>query len=128
MRDSREVPEEVKRIKSDDGSFDEEQRALSIHTDIVDGVLRHLGALLSDAGILDDNAFWSIARQCVERYWEDYPESGRTLPLLADSFKHSCLNRLQMRNPMSMVNIGNQSESLMYAGRISNPLAKKSQS
>lgn len=118
---SREVPEEISRIQADDGTFDNEQRALSIHTDIFDGVLRHLGALLSDAGVIGDAEFWDCVRICIEEYWEDYPDSGSELPLLAPDFRHSCLNRLQLRNPETMVNLGDQNSSLLYAGRIDNP-------
>ncbi|WP_158268460.1 ferric iron reductase [Corynebacterium liangguodongii] len=106
------------------GDYDDEQRALSIHTDIFDGVLRHLGALLSDAGVIGDGEFWATVRDCVESYWIDYPDSGRDLPLLADTFRHSCLNRLQLRNPEAMVNLGDQNASLLYAGRIANPAAR----
>lgn len=121
---ARQVPSPISRIQADNGSFDDEARALSIHTDVIDGVLRHLGALLSDAGVLSDDAFWGRVRACVERYWADYPDSGRTLPLLAEDFKHSCLNRLQLRNPETIVNLGDQSSSLLYAGRMANPLAR----
>ena len=120
---AREIPAQIARIQADDGTMTDEQRAQSIHTDIIDGVLRHLGALLSDAGVLGDDAFWGCVRSCIERYWADHPHSGRTLPLLAADFMHSCLNRLQLRNPETMVNLGDQNSSLLYAGRISNPLA-----
>lgn len=123
VRASIELPEEVSRIQADFGSFTDETRALSIHTDIFDGVLRHLGGILTDAGLLDDATFWSLVRECIEEYWDDYPDSGRHLPLLAEDFEHSCLNRLQLRNPHTMVNLADQNSSLLYAGRIANPAA-----
>lgn len=46
------------------------------------------------------------------------------LPLLSETFRHSCLNRLQLRNPLTMVELGEQSGSLIYAGDIANPLAE----
>ncbi|MDY5786468.1 GNAT family N-acetyltransferase [Corynebacterium sp.] len=120
---AREVPAQIARIQCDNGTMTDEERVQSIHTDIVDGVLRHLGALLSDAGCLGDDEFWGCVRSCVERYWADHPRSGRALPLLAEDFAHSCLNRLQLRNPETMVNLSDPNSSLLYAGRISNPLA-----
>lgn len=46
------------------------------------------------------------------------------LPLLSETFRHSCLNRLQLRNPLTMVELGEQNGSLIYAGDIANPLAE----
>lgn len=119
----REVPEAFARIQADDGSFDPEQRALSLHTDIIDGVLRHLAALMDDHDILPEEEFWLATRACIEDYEAEYP-SG--LPLLAEDFQHSCLNRLQLRNPHGMVDLGDQNSSLMIAGRIANPLVQVS--
>ena len=44
--------------------------------------------------------------------------------LRADHFAHSCLNRLQLKNTKQMVDIGNQAESLLYAGTMPNPVAR----
>ncbi|WJY67333.1 GNAT family N-acetyltransferase [Corynebacterium auris] len=121
LNPQREVPEAIARITSD-ATMDQELRAQPIHADIIDGVLRHLGALLSDAGVLSDEEFWACVRACVNGYKADYPDSGATLPLCAPDFTHSCLNRLQWRNPETMVDLSEQNASLLYAGRIPNPL------
>lgn len=118
---ARDVPESIARIKA--VTTTDELRAQPILTDIFDGVLRHLCALLSDARTVTNKEFWACVRDCVQRYWADYPNSGRNLPLLSPNFMHSCLNRLQWRNPETMVDLGDQNSSLLYAGRIDNPVA-----
>lgn len=116
------LPSRCERIRVDDGSMTDEQRALCVHTDVLDGVLRHLCALLDAGGVLGAQEFWELARQCVLDYERDYPGATQRLPLLAADFPHSCLNRLQLRNPTSMVDLTDQTGSLLYAGRLVNPL------
>lgn len=113
---AREVPGKIARIQADDGDMDDAQRALSVQTDVLDGVLRHLAALLDDHQLLAEDIFWRICREYVAA------QDNGGLPLLAETFRHSCLNRLQLRDPTSMVNIGDQNSSLLYAGDMPNPL------
>ncbi|AGF71517.1 GNAT family N-acetyltransferase [Corynebacterium halotolerans] len=119
----RRLPPGLERIMADHGDIDDAQRALSVHTDVIDGVLRHLAALLDDHGFLPEREFWLACRECVEEYDADHPGTAGRLPLLSGTFRHSCLNRLQLRNPTSMVNLGDQNSSLLYAGEMPNPLA-----
>ena len=42
--------------------------------------------------------------------------------LLAPDFEHSCLNRLQLRNTLEMVDLADQAQSLQLVGRLANPL------
>ena len=46
--------------------------------------------------------------------------------LFAPRFKHSCLNRLQLRNTRQMVDLTDQAGSLQFAGTLANPLAARS--
>lgn len=117
------LPTEVERIRADHGDMDDAMRALSLHTDVLDGVLRHLAAILDDHHLLPETRFWQLCRECVAGYRADHPETADRSPLDASSFRHSCLNRLQLRNPETMVDLGNQNTSLMYAGWMDNPLA-----
>ena len=119
----REVPAGLERLQVDDGKFSDAQRALSVHTDVIDGVLRHLSVILDRAGALPAAEFWRICRHSIEKYEQTFPGTLEKLPLLAETFQHSCLNRLQLRNPLTMVNLGDQDSSLIYAGEIDNPLA-----
>lgn len=117
------VPSAFQRIVADHGDIDDAQRALSIHTDILDGVLRHLAALMHSANLLPEELFWGSVRECIAGYEATHPGTLDRLPLLSTSFRHSCLNRLQLRNPLTMVDLGDQNASLIYAGEISNPVA-----
>ncbi|GEP33202.1 hypothetical protein NSZ01_09700 [Nocardioides szechwanensis] len=42
--------------------------------------------------------------------------------LFREEFDHSCLNRLQLRNTLQMVDLTDQAESLLYAGTLVNPI------
>lgn len=147
------LPEELQRLRASNASDSPEdlaQQALSIHTDVIDGVLRHLAALLDDHGILTEVTFWHEVQSVAAQYAADYPEltgsaEGTARPtdlaepqdsatpwmsrgqglwkaLLAPEFRHSTLNRLQLRNPHTMVDLSDQNSSLLYAGTLTNPL------
>jgi len=118
------LPPEVERIRAD---VPEELRSLAVHTDVMDGVLRYVAAILAEDGLLDDAGFWALAREVVEEHAGDHPELSGTAArydLLRPEFRHSCLNRLQLRNTLEMVDISDQASSLAFAGTIANPLAR----
>ncbi|WP_341855644.1 ferric iron reductase [Brachybacterium sp. GPGPB12] len=79
-----------------------EEKALSIFTDVFDGVLRHLAGILDADGILPADRFWGRVASVLDEYEADHPGLARGLAgdvdLRAGSFAHSCLNRLQARN------------------------------
>lgn len=116
----RKVPEGLERIRT---VVPPETRELSIHTDVVDGVLRHLAVLLNEHGILAEDEFWSVAAEVLDAHRDRFPEHWRELDLFRGSFVHSCLNRLQLRNPQHMVDLTDPAGSLALAGRLENPLA-----
>ncbi len=119
----RPLPAEVERIRSVVGP---DLAALAIHTDVLDGFLRHLGGVLSGAGMLDDVRFWGLVRDCISGHAADHPEladAAEAYDLLRPEFAHSCLNRLQLRNTLQMVDLADQAESLIFAGTLANPAA-----
>lgn len=105
-----------------------EEKALSIFTDVFDGVLRHLAGILDADGILPADRFWRQVAGVLDEYEADHPDLARGLAgdveLRTGSFAHSCLNRLQLRNTLQMVDLGDQSSSLLHAGRMANPVAR----
>ncbi|WP_394553667.1 GNAT family N-acetyltransferase [Agromyces sp. MMS24-JH15] len=116
-----ELPEEVSRIRS---VVEPAEQALAVFTDVFDGVLRHLAAILDGDGALPEAAFWRLVAECVDRHAQEHPDLDTSVDLRADRFAHSCLNRLQLRNTLQMVDLANQSESLLYAGTMANPIGR----
>lgn len=118
----RALPAEVERIRAD---VDDDVRALALHTDVFDGVLRHLAAILHVDGVLGEEAFWAEVARCVERHADEHPELAGAVAaydLRRPEFRHSCLNRLQLRNTLEMVDLAGQADSLIYAGTLANPI------
>lgn len=119
----RPVPPEIRRIRH---IVDVETAALSIHTDVMDGVLRHLAAVLDEAGVLDAHMFWALTRHrllsLAARDGAGDMHHPTWTALFAERFKHSCLNRLQLRDARQMVDLTDQAGSLQFAGKLDNPL------
>ncbi|MDN4172791.1 GNAT family N-acetyltransferase [Nocardioides sp. SOB77] len=123
VMDDQPLPPDVERIRAD---VPQDVRALALHTDVFDGVLRHVAAILHLDGVLDEAAFWDEVRACLVRHRDDHPELAErhaAYDLMRAEFRHSCLNRLQLRNTLQMVDLSDQAESLMYAGTLANPVA-----
>ncbi|MFD1827983.1 IucA/IucC family protein [Mumia zhuanghuii] len=120
LRD-RDLPEEVSRIRQ---PVDADEQALAIFTDVFDGVLRHLAGILHVDGVLPESRFWALVAECVDRHAAEHPGLAPRVDLRADRFAHSCLNRLQLRNTLQMVDLASQSDSLIYAGTLANPIAR----
>ncbi|MBF4160395.1 GNAT family N-acetyltransferase [Nocardioides acrostichi] len=121
---SRPLPESAERARAE---VDPDDRCLAVLTDVVDGVLRHLAALWETEGLLPVEQFWAEAAACLEQHALDHPELAdavRTIDLQRPTFRHSCLNRLQLRDARQMVDIADQASSLLYAGELVNPLAR----
>ncbi|HYF73222.1 MAG TPA: GNAT family N-acetyltransferase, partial [Nocardioides sp.] len=96
MSSARPVPEEVERIRTD---VEPDVKALALHTDVFDGVLRHLAAILHTDGVLPESAFWAEVADCLRRHEADHPElaeAAAAYDLFRPEFRHSCLNRLQL--------------------------------
>jgi siderophore synthetase component/RimJ/RimL family protein N-acetyltransferase len=121
----RALPERIERIRA---VVPGDEKALSVFTDVFDGVLRHLSGILEADGVLRAETFWQRVAAALDAYEARHPELARGLAgdvdLRTESFAHSCLNRLQLRNTLQMVDIGNQAESLLYAGTMPNPVAR----
>ena len=116
----RPLPPAIERIRS---VVPAQTRELSVHTDVVDGVLRHLAVLLHEHGLLSESRFWAAAAAVLDDHRDRFPRHWDELDLFRESFAHSCLNRLQLRNPHRMVDLADPAGSLALAGRLANPLA-----
>ncbi|MEK6312454.1 MAG: GNAT family N-acetyltransferase [Curtobacterium sp.] len=100
---------------------DDDEAALGVFTDVFDGVLRYLAAILDEDGVLPAAVFWRIVGECVD----GSVGRTRTIDFRVPDFEHSCLNRLQLRNTVQMVDLSGQTESLIRAGRMPNPIGRR---
>ncbi|MDG4765708.1 IucA/IucC family siderophore biosynthesis protein [Solwaraspora sp. WMMD406] len=116
----RALPDAVERIRM---PVDDDFRVLAIFTDVFDGFLRFLAAILDSDQVLPAVTFWRLVADCVREHGADHPELRDRLDLFVPTFRHSCLNRLQLRNTLQMVDLTDQSGSLIYAGTQDNPIA-----
>lgn len=118
-----ELPAEVERIRVD---VPDDTKLLTIFTDVVDCFLRHLNAVLVEAGVLAEDDFWRTVAACAADYFDRVPhlaERVRHYDLFAPEFTLSCLNRLQLRNNQQMIDLADPSAALQFVGTLVNPLA-----
>ncbi|MEU4688110.1 GNAT family N-acetyltransferase [Actinoplanes sp. NPDC023714] len=121
VMNDRPLPGEVERIRM---ITTVELKELALFTDVFDGFLRHLAGILDADGVLPWSEFWQLAGDCVEEHAKDHPAIAGRLDLFRPSFAHSCLNRLQLRNTLQMVDLTDQESSLIYAGELENPISR----
>lgn len=117
------LPEAVERIRA---QVPDAERRLVVFTDIVDCFLRFLAPLLERESVVGEDRFWEAAARSLRAYRARNPGTAAAfdaLDLFGGEFELSCLNRLQLRNNQQMLDIGNQSEGLLYAGTLANPWA-----
>ncbi|MGW1798033.1 IucA/IucC family protein [Streptomyces sp. NPDC001984] len=117
------LPPEVQRIRVE---VPEDQKLLSVFTDVFDCFFRFLAAILADKGILDEDDFWRTVAEVTRAYQESAPELAdkfREYDMFAPEFALSCLNRLQLRNNRQMVDLADPSAALQLVGTLRNPIA-----
>ena len=118
------LPDDVERVRA---AVPDDVKPLAILTDVFDGFFRFLAAIFAEDQVLPGEEFWALVAGCLADYQRDHPELGDAFArcdLFADEFAHSCLNRLQLRNTLSMVDLSDQAESLIFAGTLTNPIAR----
>ncbi|GAA1866652.1 GNAT family N-acetyltransferase [Asanoa iriomotensis] len=120
MSVDRPLPAAIERIRID---VSDDVKALALHTDVFDGFLRHLAGILDGDGVLPWERFWALVGECVAAHGADHPDLRGRLALDRPEFNHSCLNRLQLRNTLQMVDLTDQAGSLIFAGTLANPIA-----
>ncbi|MGW2419149.1 IucA/IucC family protein [Streptomyces sp. NPDC001709] len=118
------LPPEVARIRAD---VPEDQRLLSIFTDVFDCFFRFLAAHLAAEGILAEDTFWRTVAEITREYQDANPELAerfRQYDMFAPEFALSCLNRLQLRDNRQMVDLTDPSGALQLVGNLENPIAR----
>ncbi|MGM9465736.1 IucA/IucC family protein [Streptomyces murinus] len=117
------LPPEVARIRAD---IPEDQKLLSIFTDVFDCFFRFLAANLAAEDVLTEDEFWRTVAEISREYQEANPQLAdrfRQYDLFAPEFALSCLNRLQLRDNRQMVDLADPSGALQLVGTLRNPLA-----
>ncbi|SDZ29693.1 Siderophore synthetase component [Micromonospora pattaloongensis] len=118
------LPPAVERIRA---AVPDDVKLLSIFTDVFDCFFRFLSALLAEAGVLTEEAFWATVAACVRDHQAANPQLAERFgryDLFVGEFALSCLNRLQLRNNQQMVDLNDPAGSLQFAGTLTNPLAR----
>lgn len=116
------IPTEAERVRAD---VPDDEKLLSIFTDVFDCIFRFLSPLLDREGLLTPAEFWSVVGDAVRDYQAATPELAEAFAkydIFAPSFALSCLNRLQLRNNQQMVDLTDIAGSLQFVGTLGNPL------
>ncbi|CAL9469895.1 hypothetical protein GCM10010266_08550 [Streptomyces griseomycini] len=117
------LPPEVSRIRVE---VPDDQKLLSVFTDVFDCFFRFLAANLATEGVLDEDGFWRTVAEVTREYQASVPELADKFAqydVFAPEFALSCLNRLQLRNNRQMVDLADPSGALQLVGTLKNPLA-----
>ncbi|NEA86041.1 IucA/IucC family siderophore biosynthesis protein [Streptomyces sp. SID7958] len=117
------LPPEVTRIRVE---VPEDQKLLSVFTDVFDCFFRFLASDLAAEGILSEDDFWRTVAEVTRAYQASVPELADRFAqydLFAPEFALSCLNRLQLRDNRQMVDLADPSAALQLVGTLQNPLA-----
>ena len=75
---------------------------------------------------MSETEFWRGVAESVVDYQHAHPELAERFArydFFAPSFLHSCLNRLQLKNNLQMVDLANPAGSLIMAEPLANPVA-----
>ncbi|CAL9453076.1 IucA/IucC family protein [Streptomyces sp. enrichment culture] len=117
------LPPEVTRIRVE---VPEDQKLLSVFTDVFDCFFRFLAANLAAEGVVTEDDFWGTVAAVTREYQEANPHLAdrfRQYDIFAPEFTLSCLNRLQLRNNKQMVDLADPSAALQLVGTLKNPIA-----
>jgi len=118
------VPEDAARMVVD---VPEDYKLLGIFIDVFDGVFRFMSHILEESGTIDEEQYWRLVAQCAKNYQARHPELNHKFQrydFFAPTFMHSCLNRLQLKNNLQMINLADPASSLIMAEPLSNPVAQ----
>jgi siderophore synthetase component len=117
------LPPTVERLRVE---VPDDQKLLSIFTDVFDCFFRFLSANLVAEGLVDEETFWGAVAECVTAYQEATPhlaDKFKQYDMFAPEFARSCLNRLQLRDNEQMVDLADPAGALQLVGTLKNPIA-----
>ncbi|MFI6833446.1 IucA/IucC family protein [Kribbella sp. NPDC050241] len=117
------LPADAERVRAE---VPDDEKLLSIFTEIFDCIFRFLSPLLDREDLLTPADFWSVVGDSIRDYQSATPELAAAFAkydIFAPTFALSCLNRLQLRNNQQMVDLTDVAGSLQFAGTLDNPIS-----
>lgn len=117
------LPENVSRIAL---NMPVDIAVLSIFTDVFDGFFRYLSTILQQYLDFPEQEFWAAVAEHIYTYQDSQPHLQQKFQqhnLFRETFAHSCLNRLQLKNNQQMVDLSDPANSLQFIGELKNPIA-----
>ena len=105
----------------------EDFKLLGIFIDVFDGVFRFMSHILEESGTINEEKFWILVAQCARDYQLSHRELSqkfRRYNFFTETFMHSCLNRLQLKNNLQMIDLADPASSLIMAEPLDNPVAQ----
>ncbi|MDI9309113.1 MAG: GNAT family N-acetyltransferase [Limnohabitans sp.] len=118
------LPKNIDRIYAE---VPEDVKLLSIFIDVFDGFFRFLSGILVAQLQYDENRFWELVAESIYDYQQSQPHleaKFEQYDLFANDFELSCLNRLQLNNNKTMIDLDDPVALLQFQGRLTNPIAK----
>jgi len=119
-----EIPEALDRMIAD---VPEDVKLLSIFIDVFDDFFRFMVHIFEEQTEFTEGEFWTVLAQRIQAYQDQFPEledKFEQYDLFADSFKLSCLNRLQINNNRQMIDLDDPVALLQFTAALDNPIAK----
>lgn len=117
------LPESVSRLKVD---VPEDYKILGIFIDVFDGVFRYMADFLQADNVLSEKTFWRTVAHSIQQYQREHKalsDKFKRYDIFAPDFLHSCLNRLQLKNNLQMVDLSDTASSLIMIDPLENPIA-----
>lgn len=118
-----ELPENINRMYAE---VPEDVKLLSIFIDVFDGFFRFMSHILVEHANYSENDFWKCVAECINNYQEENPhleEKFERYDLFTTEFQLSCLNRLQLNNNKTMIDLDDPVALLQFQGKLQNPIA-----
>jgi siderophore synthetase component len=118
-----EIPKNIDRIYAE---VPEDVKLLSIFIDIFDGFFRFMSAILVSSDHYSEDRYWELVAECISDYQEANPHLAAKFEkydLFANEFQLSCLNRLQLNNNKTMIDLDDPVALLQFQGKLQNPIA-----
>lgn len=116
------LPKNIERIYAE---VPEDVKLLSIFIDVFDGFFRFMSAILVSSDNYEENRFWELVAECISDYQEANPHleaKFEKYDLFANEFQLSCLNRLQLNNNKTMIDLDDPVALLQFQGKLQNPI------